>query len=114
MRWVGDISGEERAWGIAIGDDTIDDWALVWSPISSSSSFGSIVRHMLGSSVAVPALSSLVRSQMSLVPAPLPASLSSPQVKLTLLDQSTYTAKVLGADPDKDVAVLKVSCCGCC
>ncbi len=31
-----------------------------------------------------------------------------PQVKVTLIDQSTYTARVLGFDPDKDVAVLKV------
>jgi S1-C subfamily serine protease len=27
---------------------------------------------------------------------------------VTLLDQSTYTAKVVGFDPDKDVAVLQL------
>lgn len=30
------------------------------------------------------------------------------EVKVTLLDQSTYTARVVGADPDKDVAVLQL------
>lgn len=30
------------------------------------------------------------------------------EVKVTLLDQSTYTAKVLGGDSDKDVAVLQL------
>ncbi len=33
------------------------------------------------------------------------------QVKVTLLDQSSYTARVVGADPDKDVAVLQVCHC---
>lgn len=30
------------------------------------------------------------------------------EVKVTLLDQSSYTAKVVGIDPDKDVAVLQL------
>ncbi len=30
------------------------------------------------------------------------------QVRVTLIDQSTHKAKVVGADPDKDVAVLQV------
>jgi len=30
------------------------------------------------------------------------------EVRVTLLDQSTYTARVVGADPDRDVAVLKL------
>lgn len=30
------------------------------------------------------------------------------EVKVTLLDQSSYTARVVGADPDKDVAVLQL------
>ena len=30
------------------------------------------------------------------------------EVKVTLLDQSTYSAKVVGFDPDKDVAVLQL------
>jgi hypothetical protein len=30
------------------------------------------------------------------------------EVKVTLLDQSSYTAKVVGTDPDKDVAVLQL------
>lgn len=30
------------------------------------------------------------------------------EVKVTLLDQSTYNAKVVGFDPDKDVAVLQL------
>jgi S1-C subfamily serine protease len=29
-------------------------------------------------------------------------------VKVALLDKSTYTAKVVGVDPDKDVAVLQL------
>lgn len=29
-------------------------------------------------------------------------------MKVTLLDQSSYTAKVVGFDPDKDVAVLQL------
>ena len=31
------------------------------------------------------------------------------EVKVTLLDQSSYDAKVVGFDPDKDVAVLQLS-----
>lgn len=30
------------------------------------------------------------------------------EVKVTLLDQSSYTARVVGADPNKDVAVLQL------
>jgi S1-C subfamily serine protease len=30
------------------------------------------------------------------------------EVKVTLLDQSSYTARVVGAEPDKDVAVLQL------
>lgn len=41
-----------------------------------------------------------------------PVLLAPPQgaseVNVTLLDQSSYTARVVGADPDKDVAVLQL------